>query len=91
MMAVTGNYLHRAYACFAAILLASGCNSGPELARVWGEISLDGKSVEDGTIEFTPIEGTGGWVVGAVIKGGVRSARGSWGRVGGAYKFPLFR
>ena len=47
-----------------------GCNSGSSLMRAWGEISYDGKAIEEGEIIFFPIEGTLGPSTGAPIKNG---------------------
>jgi hypothetical protein len=70
-----------------AILLAAGCNSGPRLVRLFGEVSYQGKPIEKGTIEFVPAEGTPGPSTGGAIKGGhydVAVARGP--REGGVYQ-----
>lgn len=48
----------------------SGCNSGSSLMRAWGEISYDGKAIEEGEIIFFPIEGTLGPSTGGPIKNG---------------------
>lgn len=41
----------------------AGCGgdpSLPKLGKVWGKVSLNGKSVDSGHIVFTPIQGKGG-------------------------------
>jgi hypothetical protein len=38
--------------------------------RVWGEVSLDGKPVEKGTIEFSPVDGTLGGAAAGPIEAG---------------------
>jgi hypothetical protein len=51
------------------VLLLAGC-SAPSTMRVWGDVSYEGTRVEDGNIEFLPIEGTSGPNVGGVIREG---------------------
>lgn len=56
-----------------AILLAaiSGCGGGNDnRAIVVGDITLDGKPLEQGAIKFTPLPGTSGAVTGTEIKDG---------------------
>lgn len=73
-----------------SLALTNGCSSGPDLARVWGEVTFDGERVEDGTIEFTPIDGTGGGLVGSAITAGAYEVpRHHGARVGGAYKVAI--
>jgi hypothetical protein len=50
-------------------LLLAGCSRSPT-RRVLGEVSYKGESIKDGSIEFLPIEGTGGPSVGAPVKDG---------------------
>ncbi len=47
----------------------AGCG-GPSHMRVWGEVALNGQPVQEGTIEFTPIDGTPGPSTGGNIKQG---------------------
>ena len=50
-----------AAACLLPALLAFvGCSepTGPRTMRVWGDVSLDGKPVEQGTITFDSIDGS---------------------------------
>jgi hypothetical protein len=54
---------------FAGLLL--GCSaSGPPRAAVSGTVKLNGQPVEEGSIQFIPIEGTRGPGVGSIIKNG---------------------
>lgn len=48
------------FAIVATLLIR--CGGGPETATVSGEVTLDGKKLEKGTIQFTPESGTGGSV-----------------------------
>lgn len=43
-----------------ALLALHGCSepAGPRTMRVWGDVSLDGKPVEQGTITFDSIDGS---------------------------------
>jgi hypothetical protein len=48
-------------ACLASTLVAlGGCSgeTGPKTMRVWGEVTYDGKPVNDGTIDFTSPDGS---------------------------------
>ncbi len=56
----------------AALCQASGCGKvdGPSRAAVHGTVTLDGEPVEQGTIEFFPVNDTTGPVVGAEIRAG---------------------
>jgi hypothetical protein len=54
---------------FAGLLL--GCSaSGPPRAAVSGTVKLNGQPVEEGSIQFIPVEGTTGPGVGGIIKNG---------------------
>jgi len=58
-------------ACAGAMLLAAGCGrSSPDRGSVSGEVTLDGKPLEQGGILFVPIEGTKGTVAGGQIVDG---------------------
>src|SRR4051794_30761101 len=49
------------FSCLAAALIAfPGCSNraGPKTMRVWGEVSFDGKPVQDGTITFEGANGS---------------------------------
>ncbi len=52
----------------AALLLVAGCSGNK--AEVSGTVRLDGELVEEGSINFIPVEGTTGAGAGAVIKNG---------------------
>ena len=53
------------------LLLLSGCGRGPaDRGAIGGAVKLDGKPLEQGSILFTPIEGTHGSVAGGKIENG---------------------
>jgi hypothetical protein len=53
------------------LLLLSGCGRGPaNRGAIGGAVKLDGKLLEQGSILFTPIEGTHGSVAGGKIENG---------------------
>jgi hypothetical protein len=56
----------------ALVLLAPvGCGrSGPEMARVTGKVTYQGKPVPKGTIAFIPVAGTGRNATGAIAPDG---------------------
>lgn len=55
----------------SALWLAVGCGeSGPKRAPVWGTVSVDGKPLERGVINFFPVDGTTGPSAGGPIKDG---------------------
>jgi hypothetical protein len=55
--------------------------------RVWGDVTYDGKPLDDGSIVFTPIDGTPGSSTGGPIKGGKYDVPARGGLVaGGKYK-----
>ena len=43
----------------AAVWVCSGCAQGPATGVVTGEVTLDGKPLEKGHLEFTPVDGEG--------------------------------
>ena len=51
------------------MLVLVGC-SRSSTRRVWGEVSYKGVPIQEGSIEFLPIEGTGGPSVGAPVQVG---------------------
>ena len=53
----------------ATLLLVSACSTGPQVATVTGEVTLDGQPIKDGRISFTPVDGQG-QTGGAEIKDG---------------------
>jgi hypothetical protein len=64
-------------ALLVPLLLSTGC--GGNLASVSGTVSLNGKPIEEGSINFIPIDGTTGAGSGAVITKGkyyIAAARG---------------
>jgi hypothetical protein len=44
----------------AALVILTGCSqpAGPKTMRVWGDVSFDGKPVEDGSITFESTDGS---------------------------------
>jgi len=48
-----------AVAAVATGLLGFGCSQGPATGTITGEITLDGKPLPKGHLEFTPIDGQG--------------------------------
>jgi hypothetical protein len=52
-------------------MVAPGCGkSDANRATICGQVTLDGKPIEQGSISFTPIQGAQGTAVGATIKDG---------------------
>ena len=55
----------------ALLLLALGCGKGgPNQSAISGEVKLDGRPLEQGSIVFTPVDGTKGIVTGGRIENG---------------------
>jgi hypothetical protein len=52
------------------VVALAGCGSGPRLLHVFGNITFEGKPIENGTIEFIPADGTPGPSMGSSIKDG---------------------
>lgn len=51
-------------------MFVAGCGEGgPTVAIVSGEVKVDGRSLEKGTISFTPVEGTGNPATGEIVQG----------------------
>ena len=76
-------------------LLGSGCGEGDELPReaVSGTVNLDGKPLEKGTIQFTPVgQGSQGAAVqgGGMIESGKYSIPRDRGLVPGEYQVAIF-
>jgi hypothetical protein len=49
-------------ACVLALtftVVQAGCDQGPAMGTVTGEVTLDGQPVKDGHVLFTPLEGSG--------------------------------
>ena len=54
-----------------SLVVASGCGkNGTNRGAISGEVKLDGRPLEQGSILFTPIEGTKGTVAGGEIANG---------------------
>jgi hypothetical protein len=63
--------MRRASVCVLACLCwCLGCSGGVELAEVSGTVTLDGELVEEGSIQFIPIDGTTGPAGGETIRKG---------------------
>jgi len=58
----------------AAALVAVGCGDGPRMAEVKGTVQYDGQLIDEGTIQFTPLDGKGP-TAGGDIKDGKYTAR----------------
>jgi hypothetical protein len=59
--------------CLIGLLIATcvGCGKkGPQRAAVSGHVTLDGQPINEGVIQFLPVEGTVGPETGAVITNG---------------------
>ena len=71
-------------------LLVCGCGPRLPLVRVWGEVSFDGKPIEQGDIAFTPLEGSTGQETGGAIEDGRYDVPQWLGLVaGGTYKVQI--
>jgi hypothetical protein len=69
------------------ILLVSGCHSGSNTIGISGEVTYDEKPIENGRIDFLPIEGTEGASAGATIVAGKYAIPAEQGlRSDGAYE-----
>ncbi len=53
-----------------ACLMSSCSGSGPKKAEVSGTVSVNGVKIEEGSIQFIPVDGTTGPAAGGVIKNG---------------------
>ncbi|MBN2294923.1 MAG: hypothetical protein JXM70_21020 [Pirellulales bacterium] len=60
---------HCGLLCVVALLSVLGCGHGGRVS-VEGTVTLDGKSLEKGQIQFSPLPGTGGPTAGAKIVDG---------------------
>ncbi len=67
----------------------AGCGSGGLGVAVSGKVSLDGQPIQDGTIQFVPIEGTQGPTAGGTIKEGAYSIPRDGGPVPGKYRVEI--
>jgi hypothetical protein len=54
----------------ALVGLSACADSGPELAEVAGSVQLDGRPLEEGSIQFIPVEGTKGPGAGGIVANG---------------------
>lgn len=52
-----------------AMASIAGCNKGPAVGTINGEVTLDGKPIQDGRILFSPIDGQGGTGGGPIVEG----------------------
>ena len=66
-----------------ALLGCSRVDKGPERGAVRGRVTVDGQPVEQGSIRFTPVQGTKGAVSGAAIENGEYSVSKAMGPVVG--------
>lgn len=46
-------------ACLAFTLIFAGCNRGPAMGKISGEVTMDGQPLKEGRILFTPEDGQG--------------------------------
>ena len=67
------------------LLLAGGCAKEDGRFEVWGDITLDGKPVSDGVIDFEPMENTG-TKSGVLIQDGKYKITKEKGLAAGKYK-----
>jgi hypothetical protein len=61
------------------VLLCAGCNARPAAVAVQGEVSYQGQVIEQGKIDFVPIENTPGPSACAVIARGRYEVPARWG------------
>lgn len=47
------------FVCFILAIVATGCSRGPVMAKISGEVTVDGQPLKDGRILFTPEDGQG--------------------------------
>jgi hypothetical protein len=65
----------------------TGCDSGPRLLQISGNVSYGGKAIDNGMIEFIPVDGTQGPSMGNSIKNGRYEVAKTHGpREGGVYQ-----
>lgn len=77
-------------AMLALLVAASGCGSGVRRVQVSGNVSLDGKPIEEGNITFVPIKGTTGPSTGGVIRNGQYDVAAAVGPLtGGTYRVQI--
>jgi hypothetical protein len=61
---------HRRLMCLTLLTLLASCNSGPKTVGLEGDVSYDGRPIENGRIDLVPIDGTPGASAGASISAG---------------------
>jgi hypothetical protein len=70
----------------ALLLLCGGCGSRQELVEIKGQVRFEGQPINDGSIDFIPIDGTAGASAGATIRDGAYEIPAKWGtRADGFY------
>lgn len=70
-MPLIANKSSRLFVIPLTLLFLSGCSGNtPNRGAISGAVTLDGKPVEQGSILFTPMQGTRGAAAGAEIKNG---------------------
>lgn len=57
------------FPALVSLALAAGCDSGPAVGTVNGEVTLDGQPLAEGRVQFTPLDGKG-QTAGDMIKDG---------------------
>jgi hypothetical protein len=77
----------RSFLLLALLAPAPGC--GGNVATIKGDVTLDGKPVETGTITFVPIEGTPGSGARAQVAKGVYSIDSAMGTAPGTYRVEI--
>src|SRR6187399_2895331 len=45
--------------CYVLMLAGAGCNRGPAMGKISGEVTMDGQPLKEGRILFTPEDGQG--------------------------------
>lgn len=78
--------LRRLALVLLALGLVAGCHSRSGQTRVWGTASYDGRPIDDGMLELTPVDGTKGPSTGSLIRDGEWEIEADKGPlVGGTY------
>ena len=86
--------LMSALTSLSVAMMILGCgggdgHTGPPRMHVWGQVTFDGKAVDDGTIEFTPNVGTNVEALRAQIKAGKYDVPAGVGPPTGTYKVTI--
>ena len=71
------------------VVVVSGCGASGLGVSVSGKASLDDRPIQDGTIQFVPIEGTQGPTAGGTIKNGTYNISRDGGPVPGKYRIEI--